>query len=81
VLPYVDADHWPQVTFLGQQDEWCKVAGKYKYLYEMDTETAYNWLCSRPVGSLQAVKVGSMTCLVEATSIGVCERVNNECES
>jgi hypothetical protein len=27
--------------------------------------------CSRPVGSLQAVKVGSMTCLVEATSIGV----------
>jgi hypothetical protein len=37
--------------------------------------------CSRPVGSLQAVKVGSTTCLVEATSIGVCERVNNECES
>jgi hypothetical protein len=36
--------------------------------------------CSRPVGSLQ-VKVGSMTCLVEATSIGVCERVNNKCES
>ncbi len=31
--------------------------------------------CSRPVGSLQAVKVGSMTCLVEATSIGVVERV------
>jgi hypothetical protein len=36
-------------------------------------------LCSRPVGSLQAVKVGSMTCLVEATSICVCGRVNNEC--
>ncbi len=28
-------------------------------------------LCSRPVGSPQAVKQGSMTCLVEATSIGV----------
>ncbi len=28
-------------------------------------------ICSRPVGSLQAVKIGSMTCLVEATSIGV----------
>jgi hypothetical protein len=44
VLPCVDADHRPQVTFLGPGDEWRKVAGKYKYLYEMDTETAYNWL-------------------------------------
>jgi hypothetical protein len=44
VLPYVDANHWPQVTFLGPRDEWRKVAGKYKYLYEMDTETAYDWL-------------------------------------
>ncbi len=44
VLPYLDADHWPQVTFLGPQDEWRKVAGKYRYLYEMDTETAYDWL-------------------------------------
>jgi hypothetical protein len=44
VLPYMDADHWPQVTFLGPQDEWRKVAGKYKYLYEMDAETANNWL-------------------------------------
>jgi len=41
VLPCVDADHWPQVTFLGPRDEWRKVAGKYKCLYEMDT---YNWL-------------------------------------
>ncbi len=44
VLPCIDLNHWPQVTFLAPQDEWCKVAGKYKYLYEMDTETAYNWL-------------------------------------
>ncbi len=44
VLPCMDADHKPQVTFLGLQDEWHKVDGKYKYLYEMDTETAYNWI-------------------------------------
>jgi hypothetical protein len=44
VLPCIDLDHWRQVTFLGPRDEWCKVAGKYKYLYEMDTETAYNWV-------------------------------------
>ncbi len=46
VLPCVDANanHRPQVTFLGPRDEWRKEAGKYKYLYEMDTETAYNWL-------------------------------------
>jgi hypothetical protein len=25
-------------------DEWMKKAGKYKYLYEMDTEIAYDWL-------------------------------------
>ncbi len=44
VRSYVDADHWPQVTFLGPRIEWCKVACKYKYLYEMDKENAYNWL-------------------------------------
>ncbi len=44
MLPYMDATHPSQVTFLGLQDEWRQVAGKYKYLYEMDTETAYNWL-------------------------------------
>ncbi len=44
VLLCIDLDHQPQVTFLGPRDEWYKVAGKYKYLYEMDTETAYNWL-------------------------------------
>jgi hypothetical protein len=38
--PCMDADHQPQVTFFGPRDEWCKVAGKYKYLYGMDTETA-----------------------------------------
>ncbi len=41
-LPCVDEKYRPQVTFLGPQDEWVKKAGKYKYLYEMDTEIAYN---------------------------------------
>jgi hypothetical protein len=45
VLPCVNSDHWPQVTFLGPKDEWRKVAGRYKYLYEMDAENAYDWLC------------------------------------
>jgi hypothetical protein len=34
----------PQVTFLGPWDEWMKKAGKYKNLYKMDTEIAYDWL-------------------------------------
>jgi hypothetical protein len=43
-LPSIDVNYWPQVTFLGPQDEWHKVACKYKYLYEMDIEIAYDWL-------------------------------------
>ncbi len=43
-LPCIDVNHLPRVTFLGSQDEWRKVAGKYKHLYKMDTEIAYNWL-------------------------------------
>ncbi len=42
VLPDMDADHRPQVTILEPQDEWRKVAGKYRYLYKMDTETAFD---------------------------------------
>jgi hypothetical protein len=44
VLPCMTLDHQPQVTFLGPKDEWRKVAGRYKYLYEMDAKNAYNWL-------------------------------------
>ena len=44
VLPCVNSKHQPQVTFLGPKDEWRKLAGNYKYLYEMDTENAYSWL-------------------------------------
>jgi hypothetical protein len=43
-LPCLDEKHYSQVTFLGLQDEWIKKAGKNKYLYEMDTNIAYNWL-------------------------------------
>jgi hypothetical protein len=43
-LPCLDGKYCPQVTFLGPQDEWMKKAGKYKYLYKMDTEIAYDWL-------------------------------------
>jgi hypothetical protein len=39
-LPCLDEKYHPQVTFLGPQDEWMKKAGKYKYLYKMDTEIA-----------------------------------------
>jgi hypothetical protein len=43
-LPCSDEKYRPQVTFLGPRDEWMKKAGKYKYLYEMDTDIAYDWL-------------------------------------
>jgi hypothetical protein len=43
-LPCVDEKYCPQVTILGPQDEWIRKAGKYKYLYKMDTEIAYDWL-------------------------------------
>jgi hypothetical protein len=43
-LPCVDEKYCPQLTFLGQRDKWMKKTGKYKYLYEMDTEIARNWL-------------------------------------
>jgi hypothetical protein len=40
----LDEKYHPQVTFLGPWDEWMKKAGKYKYLYKMDAEIAYDWL-------------------------------------
>jgi hypothetical protein len=43
-LPCLDEKYCPQVTFLGPRDEWMKKAGKYKYLYKMDTDIAYDWL-------------------------------------
>jgi hypothetical protein len=43
-LPCLDDKYHPQGTFLGPQDERMKKAGKYKYLYKMHTEIAYDWL-------------------------------------
>jgi hypothetical protein len=43
-LPCLNEKYCPQVTFLGPWDEWMKKASKYKYLYKMDTEIAYDWL-------------------------------------
>jgi hypothetical protein len=43
-LPCFDEKYHPQVSFLGPRDEWMKKAGKYKYLYKMDTDIAYDWL-------------------------------------
>jgi hypothetical protein len=43
-FPCLDEKYCPQVTFLGPRDVWMKKAGKYKYLYEMDTDIAYDWL-------------------------------------
>ena len=44
VLPCVDINHRPHVTFLGPRDAWHKVAHKYKHLFEMETKIAYDWL-------------------------------------
>ena len=44
VLPCVDINHCPHVTFLGPRDAWRKVAHKYKHLFEMETKIAYDWL-------------------------------------
>jgi hypothetical protein len=43
-IPCLDEKYRPQVKFLGPRVEWMKKAGKYKYLYEMDTKIAYVWL-------------------------------------
>jgi hypothetical protein len=43
-LPCLDEKYRPHVTFLGPRDKWMKKAGKYKHLYEMDTNIAFDWL-------------------------------------
>jgi hypothetical protein len=43
-IPCLDKKYCPHLTFLGPRNEWMKKACKYKYLYKMDTEIAYNWL-------------------------------------
>jgi hypothetical protein len=43
-LPCVDEKYCPRLTFLEKRDEWIQKVGKYKYLYKMNTEIAYDWL-------------------------------------
>ncbi len=40
VLPCVDINHRPNVTFLGPRDAWRKTANKCKHHFEMDTKLA-----------------------------------------
>ncbi len=63
-LPCIDVNHWPQVLFLGPWDEWCQVAGKYKYLYGMDTEIAYDWLLVWVNLNHQVLKIASLIHLI-----------------
>jgi hypothetical protein len=44
IILCLEEKYRPQVTFLGLRDEWMKMAGKYKCLYKMDMDTAYDWL-------------------------------------
>jgi hypothetical protein len=73
-LPCVDEKYHPQVTFLGPRNEWMKKAGKYKYLYKMDTDIAYDWLqvC---VDAMQIIQV-SKNCIID-TSDNVHDGINH----
>jgi hypothetical protein len=67
----LDEKYRPRVIFLEPRDEWMKKAGKYKYLYKMDTNIAYDWL---------RVWVNSnhpsfQNCIIE-TSDSVCGELN-----
>jgi hypothetical protein len=61
----------PQVTFLGPRDEWMKKAGKYKYLYEMNTNIAYDWLWKW----VDAIHPSFQNCTID-TSDSVCDELN-----
>ncbi len=61
----------PQVTFLGPRDEWMKNAGKYKSLYEMDTDIAYNWLQVW----VDANHPSFQNCIID-TSVSICDGLN-----
>ncbi len=54
------------------QDKWMKKAGKYKYLYEMDTEIAYDWL---PVW-VDANHPSFQNCIIDRSD-NVCDRMNH----
>jgi hypothetical protein len=71
-FPCLDEKYCPQVTFLGPWDEWMKKAGKYKYLYEMDTEIAYNWLRVW----VDANHPSFQNCIIDTSDI-VCDGLNH----
>ncbi len=68
----MDEKYRPQVKILGPRDEWMKKAGKYKYLYEMDTEIAYDWLQIW----VDANHPSFQTCIIN-TSDSVCNGLNH----
>jgi hypothetical protein len=70
-LPCLDEKYCPQVTFLGLQDEWMKRAGKYKHLYKMDTEIAYDWLRVE----VDANHPSFQNCIID-TSDSICDGLN-----
>jgi hypothetical protein len=74
-LPCIDEKYCPQVTFLGPRDEWMKKAGKYKYLYKMNREAAYNWL----KGLFDANHPSFKKCIID-TSGNVCDAMNHVTE-
>ena len=63
-LPCFDEKYCPQVTFLGPRDEWMKKAGKYKHLYEMDTNIAY---VGYRIGAMQITQVFKIALLIPLT--------------
>jgi hypothetical protein len=71
----VDEKYCPRVTFLGPWDEWMKKADKYKYLYEMDTEIAYDWLRVW----VDANHPRFQNCIID-TSDNVCDGMNHVTE-
>ncbi len=69
-LPCLDEKYRPQVTFLGLQDE-MKKAGKYKHLYEMDTNIAYDQLRIW----VDANHPSFQNCIID-TSDSICDGLN-----
>jgi hypothetical protein len=71
----LDEKYHPQVTFLGPRDEWMKKAGKYKYLYDMDTDNAYDWLRVW----VNANHPSFQNCIIDTSDI-VCDGLNHVTE-
>ena len=44
VLPNVELNTLPQITFIGSKDQWRKEQNKYKNLYSIPVGDVYSWL-------------------------------------